>query len=136
MAESAELVATRIREAVDSAQVEPVATTDDASLRAALEGVEVVVAAGGAGVCLLPKDIRVECPTLRLAIDLNAVPPEGIEGVRGPDAGKDRDGVTAYGAIGVGGLKMKIHRAAIAKLFEASDQVFDAEEIFDLGMAL
>lgn len=136
LAESAELVATRIREAVDSAQVEPVATTDDASLRAALEGIEVVVAAGGAGVCLLPKDIRVECPTLRLAIDLNAVPPEGIEGVRGPDAGKDRDGVTAYGAIGVGGLKMKIHRAAIAKLFEASDQVFDAEEIFDLGMAL
>ena len=135
-AERAESVAESIRAAVDGARVEPVATVDDATLRDALEGVEIVVAAGVAGVCLLPRDVRVECPALKLAIDLNAVPPEGIEGVKGFDAGKDRDGVLAFGAIGVGGLKMKIHRAAVASLFASTDQVLDAEEIFDLGMAL
>ena len=41
----------------------------------------------------------------------------------------------AYGAIGVGGLKMKIHKAAIRSLFEANDRTLDAEEIFDIGSA-
>ena len=45
------------------------------------------------------------------------------------------DTITFYsnGALGVGGLKMKIHKAAVSKLFEAHDQVLDAEEIYALG---
>jgi len=45
----------------------------------------------------------------------------------------DRDGIVSFGALGVGGLKMKIHRAAIARLFESNDQVLDAESIFELA---
>ncbi len=41
-----------------------------------------------------------------------------------------------YGALGVGGTKMKIHKAAIAQLFEANDQVLDAEEILAVGQRL
>ena len=37
--------------------------------------------------------------------------------------------VVLYGAIGVGGLKMKIHKAAIARLFETNDAILDAAEI-------
>ncbi len=40
------------------------------------------------------------------------------------------------GAIGVGGSKMKIHRAAIEKLFTANDLVLDAEEVFEIGQSL
>jgi hypothetical protein len=69
-------------------------------------------------------------------IDLNAVPPTGIEGVDAIDAGREADGVFHYGAIGVGGLKMKIHKAAVAKLFEANNLILDAEEVFDLGRQL
>jgi len=118
------------------ATVCPVATGDADQLAAALAGVEVVVAAGGPGVCLLPRDVRAGAGSLRVVIDLNAVPPEGIEGVEGSDAGVQRDGHVAYGAIGVGGLKMKIHKAAIAKLFESNDQVLDAEQVFELGSRL
>ena len=53
-----------------------------------------------------------------MAIDLNAVPPLGIEGVEVMDKGKERDGVIGYGAVGVGDTKMKVHKAAIARLFE------------------
>jgi hypothetical protein len=67
-----------------------------------------------------------------VAIDLNAVPPLGIEGVELTDKAVVRDGVHCYGAIGVGGTKMKIHKAAIAKLFERNDQVLDAEEVYAL----
>jgi len=112
------------------------ATGDEGSLRRALEGVELVIAAGAAGVVLLPSAVRESVKSLKVAIDLNAVPPAGIEGVDVMDKAKDRGSVTVYGAIGVGGTKMKIHKAAIARLFSANNLVLDAEAIYDLGKAL
>jgi len=47
-----------------------------------------------------------------------------------------RDGVVCYGAIGVGGLKMKIHKAALRKLFETNDQVLDRDGIYAIGESL
>ena len=41
-----------------------------------------------------------------------------------------------YGALGVGGVKMKIHKAAVRRLFTANDQVLDAEAIFEIGRDL
>jgi hypothetical protein len=73
---------------------------------------------------------------LRVAIDLNAVPPLGIEGVEATDKGQERDGLLGYGALGVGATKMKIHKAAIARLFESNDQVLDAEEVYALALTL
>jgi len=52
------------------------------------------------------------------------------------DRGAERDGVTSYGAIGVGDTKMKVHKAAIAQLFERNDLVLDAEEIYHLAQAV
>ena len=49
------------------------------------------------------------------------------------DKGKDRNGKIIWGAIGFGTLKLAVHRACIEKLFESNDQIFDAEEIFDLA---
>ena len=71
-----------------------------------------------------------------MVVDLNAVPPLGIEGVEVTDKGAQRDGVVCYGAVGVGDTKMKIHKAAVARLFESNDQVMDAEEVFALAQAL
>jgi hypothetical protein len=69
-------------------------------------------------------------------IDLNAVPPAGIEGVEVTDKAVTREGVLCYGAIGVGDTKMKIHRAAVAQLFERNNLILDAEEIYDLALRL
>jgi hypothetical protein len=129
----AELVCAAIRHKVPGAHVEAVATATSADAPAALGGRSLVVAAGAAGVVLLPKKYRSGCATLQVAIDLNAVPPAGIEGVEAMDAGIKRDGVICYGALGVGGTKMKIHKAAVAKLFERNDQVLDAEEAYELA---
>jgi methylenetetrahydrofolate/methylenetetrahydromethanopterin dehydrogenase (NADP+) len=134
--ERAAEVAATVRTAITGSDVHPVATGVAEDLLQALQGIHVVIAAGGPGVCLLPRDARVKARSLEVAIDLNAVPPEGIEGVKGGDFAKERDGVTAYGAIGVGGLKMKIHKAAVRQLFEANDQVLDVEAVFDLGSRL
>ncbi|MFL5339596.1 MAG: NAD(P)-dependent methylenetetrahydromethanopterin dehydrogenase [Gemmataceae bacterium] len=116
---------------VAGANVEAVATGTAEELVRALTGRTLAVAAGAAGVVLLPKSAP--RAGLRVAIDLNAVPPLGIEGVEVGDKGKDREGITCYGAIGVGDTKMKIHKAAVARLFERSDQVIDAEEAYALA---
>ena len=68
---------------------------------------------------------------LKLAVDVNAVPPSGIEGVEVGDKGTTRDGVVCYRALGVA-AKMKLHRAAVAALFESNDQILDAEEVYAL----
>ncbi len=119
-----------------STPVAAVAASSSDATAAAVRGQQLVVAAGGAGVCLLSREVCAGAGDLRVAIDLNAVPPEGIEGVKSGDKAKDRDGHVAYGAIGVGGIKMKIHKAAIADLFEANDRVLDAEEVFDIGLSI
>ena len=65
-----------------------------------------------------------------------AVPPLGIEGTQVSDKGVERDGVMCYGAIGVGDTKMKIHKAAIARLFESNDQILDAEQVYAIAEKL
>jgi hypothetical protein len=123
-----------IRGSIADAQVEPVTTAGADELAAALAGQVLVVAAGAAGVVLLPRSSWTA--TMKVAVDLNAVPPLGIEGVEATDRGAQRDGVTVYGALGVGGTKMKIHKAAISKLFERNDQVMDAEEVYALAKTI
>ena len=49
------------------------------------------------------------------------------------DKAKMDGGVVVYGALGVGGTKMKIHRAAIATLFESTATALDAEEMLAIG---
>jgi len=125
-----------IQTKVPGAQVEPAATATSSDLQAALAGATLVVAAGAAGAVLLPQSARPACPGLRIAIDLNAVPPLGIEGLDVADKGAQRDGVICYGAIGVGDTKMKVHKAAITRLFESNDQIMDAEEVYALASTL
>jgi hypothetical protein len=121
---------------VPGSRIEPVTTDTPDELQSALAGCALVVAAGTVGVVLLPRAVRIVCRELKVAIDLNAVPPVGIEGVEVTDKGKESDGVICYGSIGVGATKMKIHKAAIARLFESNDQVLDAEEVYALAMTL
>ena len=129
-------VCDEIRRQVDGAPLQPVATGSAKELQAALAGRTVVIAAGAAGAVLLPHSARAACPGLNVAIDLNAVPPLGIEGIEVTDKAAERDGVFCYGAIGVGATKMKLHKAAIGRLFHGNDEVFDAEEVYALGPTL
>ncbi len=64
------------------------------------------------------------------------MPPVGIEGVEPTDKNKTRSGIQAWGALGMGGTKMKIHKQAIQQLFTASNLVLDAEEVLALAQSL
>ncbi len=132
----AEEVANQVRRQAPQADIECIVTTTESGLRQALDGANVVIASGPPGIELLAGAIRSDYPNLAVAIDLNAVPPLGIAEIDVSDKAVDQNGTICYGAIGVGGTKMKIHRAAIAKLFTANDLVLDATEIYALGKQL
>lgn len=114
----------------------PVSTADPDSIPATLAGASTVIAAGATGVQLVSVEARSGAADLQVAIDLNAVPPLGIEGVEMTDKAVDRNGVACYGAIGVGGTKMKIHTAALKRLFDGSEGVLDNEAIYRIGESL
>lgn len=134
--EKAELACQAVVRAVPSARVTPVAAGNDGALAASCAGVSILVAAGAAGAQLLGVEARRSLTTLKVAIDLNAVPPAGIAGIEVMDKGVERDGVICYGAIGVGGLKMKIHKAALQRLFDANDHLLDTAAIYGIGERL
>lgn len=116
--------------------VRAVTMPDGSHAAAALEGAELLLNAGPAGVQLVPRTAWAGRPGLRAAADINAVPPLGVEGIEVGDDGAERDGLTVFGALGVGGLKMRIHKACIARLFERNDLVLDAETIADVARGL
>ncbi len=110
--------------------------TSDDSLCDAMADKTIVISCGAAGVQLLSSQVLMSATKLQVAIDLNAVPPAGIEGIAVTDKAVNRGGRFDYGAIGTGGLKMKIHREAIQTLFTRNDLFLDAEEIFKIGQHL
>jgi len=114
----------------------PIEAFDNEARAAAVKGARVVFAAGAIGVPLLDeKDWRND-PTIELVADCNAQPPLGIGGVEAIDKANERYGKSVIGALGLGGLKMKLHRACISQLFESSDQELDAENIYAQAKAL
>jgi ribulose 1,5-bisphosphate synthetase/thiazole synthase len=117
-------------------QVEATTMNDPAVLPELFQGVEVLLNSGPAGVQMVPRSAWAAAKSLKIAVDLNAVPPLGIEGVQVNDAGVTRDKVVVYGAFGIGNLKTKLHKACVARLFTRNDLVLDAETIADVAREL
>jgi len=136
----AEEVAKRLRGLVSGeAGVHPVewagAVRPGTSLAKVVEQADVIIAAGAAGATLLDAAGRSLATAAQVFIDLNAVPPAGIDGIIATDKAKPQGAAVVYGALGVGGTKMKIHRAAIERIFTQSDAFLDAEDLLAIGEA-
>jgi len=111
-------------------EVSPVEATDAKGTGRVLEDAYAMLCCGAAGALLAPESVWAGPPSLRVLADVNAVPPLGIEGIESGWDGVEKHGRIIFGAIGIGGLKMKIHRASVARLFTRNDLVLDAEEIY------
>src|SRR6202046_1338433 len=103
---------------------------------AAVEGAQIVLATGAAGITLLDEVQWRDSTTLELVADANASPPAGIEGVGQSDRGAQKHGKILFGALGFGALKLALHRACVARLFEQNDLLLDAEEIYAIAKGM
>lgn len=138
--ERAEGVAAAIREQVGGAAVAGVESRGSvrpgSPLANVLAAADLVIAAGAAGVELLDAAGRQAAAQARVLVDVNAVPPAGIHGIVAGDKGRAEGRAILYGALGVGGTKMKIHKAAIERVFTQPDAFLDAEELLAIGESI
>ena len=130
----AEAACSSIRRKVDGACVSAATASSTLEFETVSRGHQIIIAAGAAGACFLEAGTLSRLDGLRLAIDLNAVPPVGIADIGVTDKAVIKSGVVCFGALGVGGLKMKIHKQAVASLYEAADRILETRALYDLAL--
>jgi methylenetetrahydrofolate/methylenetetrahydromethanopterin dehydrogenase (NADP+) len=116
--------------------VEAIEAPSNADRAAAIQGAHIVLATGASGVTLLEAKHWQDNPSLELIADANSSPPAGIDGVGLSDRAASSHGKILFGALGFGALKLAVHRACIARLFEQNDLVLDAEEIYSIAKGM
>jgi hypothetical protein len=109
---------------------------DRSELEALLDGAQIVLSAGPAGVPVLRRDFWAQHPTIELLADYNAAEPLGIEGTKATDDMVDYEGKIVLGALAIGGPKMKVHKSCVRRLFESNDQVLDVDAVYAIAKEL
>jgi len=109
---------------------------DRGELETLLDGAQVVLSAGPAGVPVLRRDFWAQHPTIELLADYNAAEPLGIEDTKATDDMAEYDGTLVLGALAIGGPKMKVHKTCVRRLFESNDQVLDTDAVYAIAREL
>jgi len=94
---------------------------DAQALRAAIADADVLLSCAAAGQQAVPADALSAATRLKVAADLNAVPPEGIAGVGVSDDAKPLAGTSAVGigALAVGNVKYQTQQRLLQQMHEA-----------------
>jgi len=109
---------------------------DRGELEAILDGAQIVLSAGPAGVPVLRREFWAAHPAIELLADYNAAEPLGLEGTKATDDMADHDGKLVLGALAIGGTKMKVHKTCVRRLFETNDQVLDTDAVYAIAREL
>ena len=110
---------------------------DDEALAKVLDGASLVLAAGPAGVELLPESIWNEGRLDRGARRLQRGRAARDRGHRRPqDELEDYDGKRVLGALAIGGPKMKVHKTCVRRLFETNEAILDVDGVYEIAKEL
>ena len=109
---------------------------DRGELEALLDGAQIVLSAGPAGVPVLRQELWAQHPTIELLVDYNAAEPLGIEGTKATDDLASYDGKIVLGALAIGGPKLKVHKACVRRLFDSNDQVLGTDAVYAIAKEL
>jgi methylene-tetrahydromethanopterin dehydrogenase len=89
---------------------------------------DIVFATGAAGIELLNADHIASATQLKVAADINAVPPSGIVGLDPFDNGKEiansPSGAVGLGALAIGNIKYKTQSQLLKEMIESESPVF------------
>jgi methylene-tetrahydromethanopterin dehydrogenase len=100
----------------------------DADKAEYIKTADIVVATGAAGIELLSAELVASAPQLKVAADVNAVPPAGIAGVDAfhngvPIAGSN-SGAVGIGALAIGNIKYQAQNRLLKKMIETDKPVY------------
>jgi methylene-tetrahydromethanopterin dehydrogenase len=116
--------------------IEGVSSADADALRTALSQADVVMGVAAAGVQVASAADLASAPRLRVAIDVNAVPPAGLAGVGAKDDCQPLAGTSAVaiGALAVGNVKYQVQHQLLSRMRESERPgVFGFAEAFALA---
>lgn len=104
----------------------PADGSDPAKNAAVAAGAEVILAAGRAGVQILGREQLAAAKGLLVAVDVNAVPPAGLEGLDAFADGTPIEGTSGVGvgALAVGNVKFKTENGLLAAMRDAEPRVY------------
>jgi len=101
---------------------------------------DVVFATAAAGIEVLSAELVAKAPLLKVAADVNAVPPSGIAGLdafhRGNPIEGSLSGAVGVGALAIGNIKYKTQSALLARMRETDHPVYlSFDDAFELARA-
>ena len=112
---------------------------------ALLERAEVVLACGKAGITVLTTGDLRGAKRLRVAADINAVPPAGVEGIGVQDdgvalpdtSGPNGSGAVGIGALAIGNVKFKVQHHLLERMQTGGTAVaFDFQDAMDAARTI
>ncbi len=117
--------------------------SSDADKARLIAHADIVFCTAKAGVQVLNADILADAKKLKVAGDINAVPPLGIEGIKRMHNGEplalavNSPGAVGIGSLAVGNVKYKLQNALLAYLLSSDKPVFlDFREAFERAREL
>ncbi|BDI06595.1 NAD(P)-dependent methylenetetrahydromethanopterin dehydrogenase [Sphaerotilus microaerophilus] len=117
--------------------LEGVSGGDRAAVRASLETADVLLSCAAAGVQAVGAEDLAFARNLRVAADVNAVPPAGVAGVEVMDRGAPiagLNGAVGIGALAIGNVKYQTQQQLLRRMHEAgTPQVLSFREAFELA---
>ena len=107
-------------------QVEGIFAPTPASKIEIIKKADVVMCAGVRGVRIIDKEMLNEVKTMKVLIDINAVPPFGVEGIELKDDMREMlPGIFTIGALTVGDLKHKLEKEILRDARSNGKEVYN-----------
>ena len=110
----------------------------DAALAAILNDAQIIFNTAKAGARIINAAALSTARQLQVALDANAVPPTGIEGIRAKDNGIELLTAAGHtrgiGALAVGDIKYRVHTGLLTRMYESPEPIYLAyQEAFELA---
>lgn len=136
--EKAQSVASKINEELGSLQVCGVQAAAPDEIGEAIKEADVILAAGAAGIQLLPLNILRDYGKLcKVVGDINAVPPLGIEGLKSTHENKEfLPGKFGIGALAIGPLKIQIEAELFKRAVESPKGILDYKSAYEIAKSI
>jgi len=131
-------VATKINQEIGSQLACGVKAAESNEVGTAIKDSDVILAAGAAGIALLPLSVLKEYgKTCKVVGDINAVPPLGVEGLKSTEENVEfLPGVWGIGALAIGTFKNKIEAQLFKRAVEAPKGIFDYKQAYDIAKSM
>lgn len=125
------------------AKMDGAVARNDEEKSALIENADIIFCTAKAGIRVVSANVLANAKQLKVAGDVNAVPPSGIEGVAPNDtavplsAAEQSPGAIGVGALAIGNIKYQLQRELLKLLLESEQPIFlDFRDAFDKARSL